>query len=432
MRHTLTISRAAVPVFFGAGAGVMRAAAFVVTTTFATLSHGADVSPAPGVGEFNFYIGGKQTTVQLDDLWSGCPLTGGEVTPGATFVPNGGVRFAGGYGSGDWGCDGTLNSAGSDPTPWVVTPKFSCPIERHGTGGEPPAYASQALYWVTQGAIPTISCMCAYGRVWDSKVRWCMPPPPPPKIVVGFFNGVWNTQHQAKDGLEALGLLIGPTYKDIPIRYEEFYNQTGSGNGNTMLQDIAEVFIQRGGELDGVLSNRWEHFWDVLAGRHADPESSSGNLLTSLGNGASALAQLLDATFSDVLGKIGTGVAWGRGRPPPHAEYQFALVAHSQGNLFVNAAFDSLKAARPETHAGVVHVAPASPTKRGEHLLADIDLVINGLRVQGITSVQPININLPFSKADASGHTLVGTYLDPAREARERVHSMVRSVMDSL
>ena len=80
----------------------------------------------------------------------------------------------------------------------------------------------------------------------------------------------------------------------------------------------------------------------------------------------------------------------------------------------------------------MVHVAPAPPTLRGEHLLADIDLVINGLRLQGINTVAPININLPTSKSDLSGHTLVGTYLDAARAAREKINGMVQAVLSRL
>ena len=65
-------------------------------------------------------------------------------------------------------------------------------------------------------------------------------------------------------------------------------------------------------------------------------------------------------------------------------------------------------------------------------MLADIDLVINGLRVQGINSVAPNNINLAVSKSDLSGHTLVGTYPDRARAARERINSMVQAVLGAL
>jgi uncharacterized protein YfaP (DUF2135 family) len=108
------------------------------------------------------------------------------------------------------------------------------------------------------------------------------------------------------------------------------------------------------------------------------------------------------------------------------------LVAHSQGNLFVNPAYDYVK---PKVGAGsvaAVHIAPASITQRGEYVLADIDVVINGLRVQGAGSVPATNIALPFSSADLSGHTLVGTYLDSTRAARARVSTMTTTALNSL
>ncbi|SCK36973.1 hypothetical protein VAR608DRAFT_3389 [Variovorax sp. HW608] len=266
-------------------------------------------------------------------------------------------------------------------------------------------------------------------------------------MVVGFFNGVWNTDYQASDGLKALKELIGLKYEGTDLRYENFYNQTGSGNGNTALQDIAEVFIQRGKELDGVLNNRWEHYWELLAGKHAEGDSLTARLLNGLGNGASALAGLLDATFSATLAQIFSGYSQMLSNPPTAADvaaqlqklrsladedHSFVLIAHSQGNLFVNSAYDGLRGSHPDTKAGVVHVAPASPTLRGEHLLADIDLVINGLRIQGINAVASNNISLPASKSDLSGHTLVGTYLDATRAAREKINGMVQAVLGKL
>lgn len=269
----------------------------------------------------------------------------------------------------------------------------------------------------------------------------------PKPLVLGFFNGVWNTEEQAQDGLAALKTLTGPTYQDIPIRYENFYNQTGTGTSSTSLQDIAETFIQRSTELDGVLNNRFEHYWDLLAGRHGNPGSLTGSFITGLGNGAAALAGLIDATFSAMLGQIVAGWARMLTDPPTEADIgaqlanqraladddaDFVLVAHSQGNLFVNAAYDGMRSSHPEVHAAVVHVAPASPTLRGKYGLSDLDLVINGLRVQGISSVQPSNWSIPFGKADVSGHTLVGTYLDGAREGRVKVRALIDSALGSL
>lgn len=289
--------------------------------------------------------------------------------------------------------------------------------------------------------VDTIRATCR-GCVEPATVELRMAP-----IVVGFFNGVWNTDYQASDGLKALKELIGLKYEGTDLRYENFYNQTGTGNGNTALQDIAEVFIQRGNELDGVLNNRWEHYWELLAGKHAEGDSLTARLINGLGNGASALAGLFDATFNAMLGQMFSGYSQMLSNPPTAADvaaqlqklrgladedYSFALIAHSQGNLFVNSAYDGLRGSHPDTKAGVIHVAPASPTQRGEHLLADIDLVINGLRVQGISAVAPININLPASKSDLSGHTLVDTYLDPTRAAREKINGMVQAVLGKL
>ncbi|SCK36953.1 hypothetical protein VAR608DRAFT_3387 [Variovorax sp. HW608] len=196
-----------------------------------------------------------------------------------------------------------------------------------------------------------------------------------------------------------------------------------------------------------MLNNRWEHYWELLAGRHAEGDSLTARLLNGLGNGASALAGLFDSTFNAMLGQIFSGYSQMLSNPPTQADvasqlqklrsladedYSFVLIAHSQGNLFVNSAYDGLRSSHPDTKAGVIHVAPASPTLRGEHLLADIDLVINGLRIQGINTVASNNISLPASKSDLSGHTLVGTYLDAARAAREKVNSMAQAVLGAL
>jgi hypothetical protein len=108
------------------------------------------------------------------------------------------------------------------------------------------------------------------------------------------------------------------------------------------------------------------------------------------------------------------------------------LVAHSQGNLFVNNAHDAIRAARPNVAAQVVHVAPASPTLRGDYVLASIDLVINGLRLTGANSVPPANITIPPRLRDATGHGFEPTYLDTARAAYARTRGLIVQSLDTL
>lgn len=260
-------------------------------------------------------------------------------------------------------------------------------------------------------------------------------------ITVGFFNGVWNTQLQAGQGLAELRRLVGEDYQGEPIQYEVFYNQTGSENSASMAQDIAEVFIQRSVEIDssGELGKRWEYAWEIATG--------SQSLWDKLLNLFPAAGSLLTQMKNELVAKTTAAVADLLSNPPTEADYQshntrldalatqqqkLLLVAHSQGNLFMNHGYDHIKPTVTEKGVRAVHIAPASPTLRGNYVLADIDLVINGLRVQGLDTVPPVNLTLPTSTADMSGHTLVGTYLDSSRDGRRATESLISGVLPLL
>lgn len=273
-------------------------------------------------------------------------------------------------------------------------------------------------------------------------------------IVIGFFNGVGNTRDAAQSSVDRLEVEFGAQYKDAPLKYDWFYNQTSCGEEwyekGSCLEDVAEVFEQRSQEMGGVFVDRWETFWDVLAGRHAQATSFTGRLLGLLGDGGNALLQSLDATASALLNQLTRETlklltlfadsptyenrADHMTRLWRHADdgSRMLLVAHSQGNLFVNSAYDALKAAKPGAHAQVVHVAPASPTLRGEYVLADIDLVINALRISGLNSVPSVNIALPLSSADRSGHGFEPTYLDKTRATHGKTRSLIGQSLDVL
>ena len=273
-------------------------------------------------------------------------------------------------------------------------------------------------------------------------------------IVIGFFNGVGNTRDVAQSSMDRLKDEFGSQYKDAPLKYDWFYNQTSCGEEwyekGSCLEDVAEVFEQRSQEMGGVFVDRWETFWDVLAGRHAQATSFTGRLMGLLGDGSNALLQSLDATASALLNQLTRETlklltlfadsptyenrADHMTRLWRHADdgSRMLLVAHSQGNLFVNSAYDALKAAKPGAHAQVVHVAPASPTLRGEYVLADIDLVINALRISGLNSVPSVNIALPLSSADSSGHGFEPTYLDKTRATHGKTRSLIGQSLDVL
>lgn len=259
---------------------------------------------------------------------------------------------------------------------------------------------------------------------------------------LGFFNGVWNTRAQAISGREALRALVGDSYNSEKIKYELFYNHTGSTAGGSGLQDIAEVFQQRALEIDssGNLGKHWELFWESLS-------SKDTTFIDKIKSFFPNSSQLFSSLYTDLNSKILAGWSYFLSNPPTAADYaqhdtrltalategqKLILVAHSQGNLFVNHAYDYITPLVGVNSVAVAHIAPASSTLRGGYLLADIDLVINGLRTQGLSSVPNVNLSLPTSVSDLSGHTLVGTYLDGSRPGRQAVEKLITNAVKGL
>jgi hypothetical protein len=253
----------------------------------------------------------------------------------------------------------------------------------------------------------------------------------PAGYVIGYFNGVRTTDMQARINLSVIrDSLFGTTFNNQQLEYELFYNQTGLDRpGVTLLEDFAETFEQRALELDGALDNRWEIFWETL-GESSDESSFLERLTTKIGRVGTELKNLLGSLYTDIIAKSVAGWSFLLSQPPTNFDYathrarvitlvtekkQLLLFAHSQGNLFVNQAYDAALTVTNANSVKVVHVAPASPTLRGEYALADLDLIINGLRIQGLSTVPPANISLPASHLitdDWSGHGLIETYLN--------------------
>lgn len=277
----------------------------------------------------------------------------------------------------------------------------------------------------------------------------------------GFFNGVWNTRTEAEDSLDAMKTanFLGAKWREAPVRYELFYNQTCKrSEDDGCLQDVAEVFRQRSAELDGLLARRWEYFWEQVTGQHDQPGSFTQRLLARLVRSDKALANWFNGLYNAVLAKITALSTLLADNPPTAADTaahtaqliaagqraeRAVLVAHSQGNLFVNAAYDAYlahsraagRAQGEDTNyvaAQVVHIAPASPTLRGPYVLADIDIVINGLRRVDGTYLAVSNFPMAFEAKDRSGHKLLSTYLDEARPARAHILQLIQQGLDAL
>ena len=239
-------------------------------------------------------------------------------------------------------------------------------------------------------------------------------------------------------GEATLQALYGSTYNGEPLVGEVFYNHSGG-----WAQDFAETFIQRAQEIDssGELGKRFEFLWETIT----DGDRSFWDRLTA---SIAAVGPTLDALYQDVISKVVAGWSLLLSNPPTESDYtnhnarleelasqgqKLLLVAHSQGNLFVNHAYDHISPKAAAGSVGVSHIAPASPTLRGGYVLSVSDLIIDLLlRVEGIGSVPAPNISITPSRVDPTGHYLIETYLDGSRSGRAAVKNLMDRAIGAL
>jgi hypothetical protein len=207
----------------------------------------------------------------------------------------------------------------------------------------------------------------------------------PSGVMVGYFNGVNTDYSAARLATRVLNYQYGNTTPSgEKMFYETFYNRTDG-----LPTDVIETMNLRLGEIDARLKNRYDLILKTLLGDigwaralgsvsaalHAELESKLNGLLPNLvasfsrliGNPQSTNADL--AANQQLLEKYKT-----EGK-------KFVLVAHSEGNLFANRAYNYVTGGSFQSVAKVIHVAPASTELHGDYVLGDMDLVINGLRL---------------------------------------------------
>ena len=252
-----------------------------------------------------------------------------------------------------------------------------------------------------------------------------------------FFNGVGNTYPVAVASMHATQAAIREsrnTSFDVfdaeDVQYDVAYNTTASQTASlfdpintTILQDIAEVFVQRAKDLEpgGAVGNNFFYmFWEWVDGV---PQNYSN----ALGNNAvtnNFFANFQNAAVTVAVGQLAK--IYGA-QAPTQADYalqeaqltaaanagrKLLLVAHSQGNLFANHGYNFILPSVGTARLKLVHVAPATVTVNGDYELSSGDVIINGLRlVNGFASIVDPNINPPLTQLDQTGHGYNEIYL---------------------
>ena len=292
------------------------------------------------------------------------------------------------------------------------------------------AAAGLALTWLATATVPAIAQTATDTNLCrDTGVAFV------------FFNGVQTTPEEADTAKEELRRLYGDrSAQGDLIRYEVLYNYS---NG---FEDFVETFEQRLLEQDRLLEGRFELFFEALRGD--GPWWSK--IVSTVSSAAGILQGFVDQYKAAAISRL-TALAGSAPTEVNYAEHRTRIdnwvlegkkllfVAHSQGNLFANAAYQHALTKTSADAVKLVHVAPASPTLNGSHTLADLDLVINGLRAVGSVAdttdsipgylLRPAGLN---GQKDALGHGLLEIYLNPNLAVSTRVSSHVNAALAAL
>ncbi len=265
----------------------------------------------------------------------------------------------------------------------------------------------------------------------------------PSGVGFGFFNGVNTTDEEADEALRKFQHKYGDkTPNGETIKYELFYNQTEG------LRDFAETFEQRLQEQEGILAGRFELFWEALNGGGSWWDAITEAIPSTASILADYLTWVEDKTLELLTSWIETPSTL-----PDYAQHQaqvvtwvqegrkMLFVAHSQGNLFVNKAYDYALTQTNANSVEVIHIAPASPTVNGPHVLADGDLVIDKLLRWFAGDVPKVTDNIPAwsdrpaginNETDLLGHGLLEIYLNPHLTTANRIDEYIKAALESL
>jgi len=261
-----------------------------------------------------------------------------------------------------------------------------------------------------------------------------------PGYVICYINGLSTDPIGAQDGLDALSALYGTQYNNEPVSYTLFYAPTDG-----LTQDVVNAFAQRVASSPG-LTDRWELIWDTLDGgggsisdlaiaENASLNGLVSDLRTTFLNDVSIKVKSLNANneFQPALDQFTSALTMYYTQ-----QKKTLVVAHSQGNVYLNAAYDTVKPQLKTDSLRTVHVATPTATVRdpqGGYVTSTTDLVIQALALT-LGNVEPANTEGPILAALSSdsgfGHGFVDIYMNPNYKLLPAIKALADSNVQTL
>jgi hypothetical protein len=257
--------------------------------------------------------------------------------------------------------------------------------------------------------------------------------------VIVYINGLSTDPIGAQDGLDALSAIYAAQYNNQPVSYTLFYAPTDG-----LTQDVINAFAQRVQSTPG-LTDRWELIWDTLDGGGAisdlavaeNPSLSSlvSDLKTTFLNDVSSNVKNLSANkeFQPAVDQFTTTLTTYYTQ-----QKKTLVVAHSQGNVYLNAAYDAVKPQLKTDSLRTVEVATPTATVRdpqGRYVTSTTDLVIQAVAL-ALGNVEPANTDGPILAALSSdtgyGHKFVDIYMNPNYKLLPAIKALADSNLQAL
>jgi hypothetical protein len=260
-----------------------------------------------------------------------------------------------------------------------------------------------------------------------------------PGYVICYINGLSTDPIGAQDGVDALSAIYGTQYNNQPVSYTLFYAPTDG-----LTQDVVNAFAQRVQSSPG-LTDRWELIWDTLDGGGA-----ISDLAIAENSSLSSLVSDLKTTFLNDVSSNVKNLSTNKEFQPAVNLFASTLstyytqqkktlvVAHSQGNVYLNAAYDAVKPTLKTDSLRTVEVATPTATVKdplGRYVTSTTDLVIQAVALT-LGNVLPANTDGPILPALSSdtgyGHKFVDIYMNPNYKLLAAIKALADSNLQAL
>jgi hypothetical protein len=258
--------------------------------------------------------------------------------------------------------------------------------------------------------------------------------------VIVYINGLSTDPIGAQDGLDALSAIYAAQYNNQPVSYTLFYTPTDG-----LTQDVINAFAQRVQSTPG-LTDRWELIWDTLDGGGG----GISDLAIAENPSLSSLVSDLKTTFLNDVSSNVKNLSANKEFQPAVDQFTTTLttyytqqkktlvVAHSQGNVYLNAAYDAVKPQLKTDSLRTVEVATPTPMVRdpqGRYITSTTDLVIQAVAL-ALGNVEPANTDGPILAALSSdtgyGHKFVDIYMNPNYKLLPAIKALADSNLQAL